>query len=162
MEAESYERSFLIASGAVLVIFLGALAYSAVAMGIALPGQSGAIYCSVNQRLRKVLRSSPPFNAPGVHQTGPGKYDVVVIGQIWSFTPGRIEIPAGAEVTFRATSSDVIHGFLIPGTNVNMMLIPGEISTLTHRFDQPGKYLLLCDEYCGRLHHTMSAEVIVK
>ncbi|HUO05126.1 MAG TPA: cytochrome c oxidase subunit II [Candidatus Binataceae bacterium] len=162
MEPESYEKGFLAASAVMLAIFLAALAYSAAAMGIALPGQTGAIYCNVNQRLRKVLRSTPPFDSPGVHQTAPGKYDVVVIGQTWSYTPDRIEIPAGSEVTFRGTSSDVIHGFLIAGTNVNMMLVPGEISTLTYRFDKPGEYLLLCHEYCGRLHHTMSGKVIVK
>lgn len=159
---EAYEKGFLTASGLILVAFLGALAYSVFAMGVSMPGRAQMIACSTDQRLRKILRVTPPFNSPGVHEIAPGKYEVAIIGQTWSFTPDDIEIPAGSEVTFRATSSDVIHGFMIVGTNVNMMLIPGEVSTETYRFTRPGEYLLLCHEYCGRLHHTMSAKVVVR
>jgi cytochrome c oxidase subunit II len=159
---EKYERWFLMASGVILIGFLGALAYSVYVMGISMPGRAEMIACTSDQRLRRVLRITPPFNNPGVHQLGPGTYEVAVIGQTWSFTPDDIELPLGAEVTFRATSSDVIHGFMIVGTNVNMMLIPGEVSTETYRFTRPGEYLLLCHEYCGRLHHTMSGRVVIK
>lgn len=159
---ERFERRFLVAAAAVLVIFFAALAYSVLAMGISMPGSGAMIQCSVDQKLRKVLRKTPPFDKPGVHQTAPGKYDVVVIGQTWSFTPDDIELPAGAEVTFYATSADVIHGFEIAGTRVNMMLVPGEVSTESYTFKRAGDYLLLCHEYCGVLHHTMSGKVIVK
>ena len=56
----------------------------------------------------------------------------------------------------------MIHGFFIPGTRVNMMLIPGQVSEFDYRFTKPGEYLLICHEYCGRLHHTMSGKVVVK
>jgi cytochrome c oxidase subunit II len=159
---ERYERVFLTISAVVLVTFLGALAFSVFAMGISMPGRAQMIACSTDQRLRRILRVTPPFNSLGVHQTGAGKFDVVVVAQTWSFTPDEIDLPAHAEVTFRATSSDVIHGFMIVGTNVNMMLIPGEVTTETYTFSRPGEYLLLCHEYCGRLHHTMSGRVVVK
>ena len=42
-------------------------------------------------------------------------------------------------ISFRATSPDAIHGFLIEGTNINTMLIPGYISSLPARFDQAGR-----------------------
>jgi cytochrome c oxidase subunit II len=159
---EAYEKGFLWAAGVVLVVFLAAVGYSAVAMGISMPGHGAQVYCNVGQKLRLVLRHTPPFDKPGVHQIGPDKYEVDVIGQTWSFTPDNIEVPAGAEVTFIGTSADVIHGFMIAGTTVNMMLVPGEVSSLTYRFKRPGEYLFLCHEYCGRLHHTMSGKVVVK
>ena len=37
-------------------------------------------------------------------------------------------VPTDAPITFRATSADVVHGFLIEGTNVNTMLVPGYVS----------------------------------
>jgi cytochrome c oxidase subunit 2 len=43
-----------------------------------------------------------------------------------------------------------------------MMMVPGEVTSETYKFSEPGKYLLLCHEYCGRLHHTMSGRVVVK
>lgn len=159
---ERFEKYFLRACAAVLVLFLCALAYSTAGMGIHLPAHAGMIHYVSGQKLLKVLRKTPPFDNPGVHELAPGKYEAVLIGQTWAFNPSEIEVPAGAEVTFVATSMDVIHGFFIVGTRVNMMLIPGEISRTTYHFRRPGEYLLLCHEYCGRLHHTMFGKVVVK
>ena len=65
-------------------------------------------------------------------------------------------------MTFLAAATDVIHGLHISGTRVNMMLIPGQISRNTYRFEQPGEHLLICHEYCGAGHHLMSGKVIVE
>ena len=53
---------------------------------------------------------------------------VRAIGQQYSFTPACIVVPADTPITLRATSADVVHGFLIQGTNVNTMLVPGYVS----------------------------------
>lgn len=155
MKIHSYEKAFLALGALILVVFLGASLYAAAGMGIALPARGGKID-------EAKVRTTPPFDHPGVREVAPGKYEVVVIGQAWSFTPTEIRVPAGAEVTFRATSVDVIHGFNIEGTRVNVMLIPGEISVVTHRFKEPGEHLLICHEYCGLGHHMMSGKVIVE
>ena len=42
-----------------------------------------------------------------------GSVIVRAIGQQYSFTPHCILVPADTPVTFRATSADVVHGFLI-------------------------------------------------
>jgi cytochrome c oxidase subunit 2 len=159
---ERYEKAFLVACAAVLVLFLGALAYSSIAMGVHLPSHNERVYCNVNQKLRKVILKTPPFDHIGVREIAPGKYEAVLIAQVWLFTPDEIDVPVGADVKFIGTSTDVIHGFFIPGTRVNMMLVPGEVSEYDYRFDKPGEYLLICHEYCGRLHHTMSGKVVVK
>ena len=159
---ERYEKTFLAACAVVLVIFLCALGYSSVAMGVRLPSHSGLIYCGAGEKLRKVLRKTPPFDRVGVRQIAPGKFQAVVIARTWSFTPNEIDVPVGAEVSFVATSADVTHGFFIVGTRVNMMLIPGQVSEFDYRFTKPGEYLLICHEYCGQLHHTMSGKVVVK
>ena len=70
-------------------------------------------------------------------------------------------VPAGSEVTFYITSPDVQHGFKLEGTNVNMMIIPGQVSSLTQRFDTPGDYTWVCHEYCGAGHAAMYGTVTV-
>jgi cytochrome c oxidase subunit 2 len=70
-------------------------------------------------------------------------------------------VPAGVPVTFRATSSDVVHGFLITDTNINSMLEPGYVSTFKTTFDKPGEHLMPCHEYCGTGHQNMWAHVKV-
>ena len=57
-----------------------------------------------------------------------GSVTVRAIGQQFSFTPQCMVVPTDTLITFRATSADVVHGFLIEGTNINTMLVPGYIS----------------------------------
>jgi cytochrome c oxidase subunit 2 len=71
-------------------------------------------------------------------------------------------VPAGSTITFYTTSQDVVHGVKILGTNVNMMILPGQVSTLTAKFDKPGTYNFICHEYCGLNHHTMYGQIIVE
>ena len=79
-----------------------------------------------------------------------------------AFSPDPIEVPAGIPVTFRITSSDVVHGFAVAGTNANTMVMPGYVSQFTYTFKAPGEYPIVCNEYCGLMHHAMTAKLIVK
>ncbi len=75
-----------------------------------------------------------------------------------------IRVPADTRVTFKVTSADVVHGFSIAETNINTMVIPGQVAEVTAVFDETGTYGLVCHEYCGAAHHTMggSVEVVPK
>jgi cytochrome c oxidase subunit 2 len=84
-----------------------------------------------------------------------GSVTVRAIGQQYSFTPDCILVPTGTAVTFRMTSADVVHGFLITDTNVNLMLVPGYISTIIAHFDTPGDRHMPCHEFCGVGHEGM-------
>ena len=67
-----------------------------------------------------------------------------VLAQQYSFVPGCIVVPAQTRVVFRATSPDVIHGFIVTDTNVNTMVVPGFVAEVRTRFDQPGEHLMPC------------------
>jgi cytochrome c oxidase subunit II len=90
-----------------------------------------------------------------------GSVTVRLLAQEYSFTPQCLLVPAGVPITFRATSSDVIHGFLVTGTNLNSMLEPGYVSTFRTEFQQTGDHLMPCHEYCGAGHQGMWAHVKV-
>ncbi|MBZ6078666.1 cytochrome C oxidase subunit II [Microvirga puerhi] len=90
-----------------------------------------------------------------------GTVTVRAIGQRYSFTPQCILVPTDTPITLRATSSDVVHGLLIQGTNVNTMLVPGYVSVLTARFEKPGEHLMPCQEFCSIGHEGMWARVKV-
>jgi cytochrome c oxidase subunit 2 len=154
-EAERYEKAFLTMSGVMLVFFLGALFYAAFAMGKSLPGRGGTIDPAE-------AASTPPFDDPGLARTGPGRYRAVVMAQAWAFTPREFEVPAGSTVDFVITSRDVVHGFHIDETRVNGMVLPGQITRISHTFEEPGEHLVICHEYCGVGHHNMYATVEVE
>ena len=90
-----------------------------------------------------------------------GSITVRGIGQQYSFTPSCIVVPADTPITFRTTSADVVHGFLITGTNINLMLVPGYISSLRARFETPGERLMPCHEFCGMGHEGMWGRIKV-
>jgi cytochrome c oxidase subunit 2 len=90
-----------------------------------------------------------------------GSVVVRVIAQQYSFVPSCIIVPANTPIVFRVTSPDVVHGFLIMGTNVNSMVVPGFIAEVRTRFDNAGEHLMPCHEYCSVGHEGMWAHVKV-
>jgi len=90
-----------------------------------------------------------------------GSVTVRGIGQQYSFTPSCMVLPTNTLITLRATSADVVHGFLIDGTNINLMLVPGYISSLNARFETPGERLMPCHEFCGMGHEGMWGRIKV-
>ena len=90
-----------------------------------------------------------------------GKVTVRLVAQQYSFVPQCIVVPADMPVTFRATSTDAIHGFVVGTTNANTMLIPGFVATFTTTFRRTGEHLMPCHEYCGTGHEAMWARVQV-
>lgn len=90
-----------------------------------------------------------------------GSVTVRIVGQQYSFTPQCILVPDQTPVKFRVTSADVIHGFIIAETNVNVMLEPGYISTFHTSFKEPGMHVMPCHEFCGVGHAGMWARVKV-
>jgi cytochrome c oxidase subunit II len=90
-----------------------------------------------------------------------GKVVVRLVAQQYSFEPQCIVVPAEMPVTFRGTSTDAIHGFVVGRTNANTMLIPGFVATFTTTFPRAGEQLMPCHEYCGTGHEAMWARVQV-
>ncbi len=157
MHVDKYEQVWIRISIFVLVVFILAIVTASISAGIMVPGVGG--------RVDPNLITTPgasPWAEPSVRELAPGKYEAYMLAQIWTFRPNEIRIPVGSEITFYVTSKDVQHGFKITETNINMMVVPGQISTLRTTFDKPGVYNLICHEYCGVGHHTMYAQIIVE
>lgn len=150
-----WEKRWIQFSIVLLVTFMLAVGVSAFAFGFQVPAPE-------RQVDPNTVALEGPFAKPGLRELAPGKYEVYILSQIWSFVPNEIRIPAGSTVTFYVTSKDVQHGFLIQGTNINVQVVPGYVSTLTHRFDKPGTYLFVCTEYCGIGHQGMYGRLIVE
>jgi cytochrome c oxidase subunit 2 len=157
---DARERNFIIGTTILLLIFGAAVLVSSFAFGFQVPAPV--------ERLDPKLVATPgqsPWGDPveeRIRELAPNKYEVFVLAQTWNFQPREIRVPVGSTVTFNLTSRDVIHGFRLDGTNVNMMVLPGEVSRLTATFDEPGEYNFVCHEYCGVGHHTMYGQLIVE
>jgi len=155
MHIHRYERWWMIFGVTMLVVFMATIFVAAFADNINPPTGSQTIDPT------KVY-STPPFDHPGLHRLGDGRYEAYYVASVFMFTPAKLQIPVGANVTFYVTSSDVVHGFEIAKTDVNAMVIPGWVNSASHTFRTPGTYLLICNEYCGIGHQTMYGTIEVK
>jgi cytochrome c oxidase subunit 2 len=156
IHVDRYEGAWMRISFAILVIFFITITVSAFSTGFQVPG--------VYQRIDPATLMDPgsPFAQPEVRELAPGRYEVYIRAQIWFFTPGEIRVPAGSKITFYTTSQDVQHGVKVLGTNINMMILPGQVSTMSATFNEPGTYNFVCHEYCGISHHTMYGQIVVE
>ena len=149
-----WERRWLSASGLMSLSFVIFIAIS-----LALEGTH--IAQTSSRTTPEKLSSHELFANPGVTALGPGKFQVAMMAQAFSFVPAEIRLPVGAEVDFYLTSKDVLHGYQVEDTNINVEAIPGEISYFKYTFDKPGEYRVSCNEYCGISHQNMIGKVIV-
>jgi len=155
MNIHTYEKLWLAASMLLIVGFIATVTYGAVGLGIAMIDDSES---SINP---DALDEDDRFADPRVEEMDDGTYEAYVVAEQYRFNPDPLEVPANSTVTFYVTSPDVIHGYEIVGTNVNTMVIPGEVATMTVEFEEPGEYGVVCNEYCGAGHHGMEGEVHV-
>lgn len=174
IEIDDLERRFVWLTVGTLVLAAVAIGYSVQEIDVHLPDNVGTVDPG------EVARGEvAPFDQPGLTQIGENHYEAVIVSRAFAFDTGAtmtvqdaatgndteigvLRIPQGATVDFVATSQDVIHGMRILDSNVNVMLIPGEVTRATHTFEESGTLQLLCMEYCGIGHNKMYAEVIVE
>ena len=161
MNIHSYEKLWLIAAMLLIVGFIATITYGAVGLGIAMVDDAEDTIDP------NALDEDERFSELGVHQVGEDEYEVNVRAYQFNYEPGTeathdpIVVPENSDVTFYVTSSDVIHSFSLAGTNVNTMVIPGEVARMHVEFDEPDEYGVLCNEYCGSGHHGMEGMVYV-
>ena len=155
MQVEIYERIWMWAAAALILLFLGAIFVTAAVQAVHPPSHLETVDPTT-------LDTHPEFGTPVATTRPDGSVIVPVVAQMFAFMPDPIEVPAHVPVTFRLTSADVIHGFSVVGTNANAMAIPGYVSQFTVTFSTPGEYTIPCNEYCGLLHHYMVGKLIVK
>lgn len=158
MNMHKYEKFWIFFGSGSLIFFLIVVGISAFYMGNQPPS------CAVTLDPEQV-DTHELFKEPGLTEIGDNEYQLVVVASAFDYNVGTddkiVQVPKGATVHISATTKDVIHGFEIAGTNANMMLEPGYISTVTNTFKETGEYTLVCNEYCGIGHHLMAATIEV-
>ncbi|MDP5274868.1 cytochrome c oxidase subunit II [Chengkuizengella axinellae] len=156
MQLHRLEKIWLIFGVSMLFLFLIVLGVSTFVMGMEPPNSH-----QLESFDPAKVSETAPFNEPVLKKIGENEYEAVMVAYAFGYSPDKLEVPAGSTVHFKVTSSDVVHGFEIPGTNANMMVVPGEVNHVSHQFDEPGEYLIICNEYCGTAHEFMSTTIVV-
>jgi cytochrome c oxidase subunit 2 len=86
---------------------------------------------------------------------------IEVAARKFEFGPKEISVKKGQRVTIVLTSSDFVHGFSIPDFNVRADAIPGKTVEISFVANKVGKFIYLCDNFCGEGHDKMSGFIVV-
>ncbi len=153
MGIDPYERNWMLFSIGLIIVFFALVTIAGFALGIQVPGPDSRVD-------PQTFADSAPWGEP-VREIGDGEYEVYVVSRTFFYEPREIVIPVDSRVTIYVSSPDVQHGFKISDTNVNMQIVPGQVSKLSYTFDRVGEFPYICTEYCGLGHAAMSGIVKV-
>jgi cytochrome c oxidase subunit 2 len=106
-----------------------------------------------------VLLFATIFFTPYGRSAGDGAMTFDVKARQFAFVvPGKA-IKAGVPVTFRLTSADVNHGFAVFNERNEFVfqaqVMPGKTQEYVYTFKKPGRYRVVCFEFCGVGHDRM-------
>lgn len=78
------------------------------------------------------------------------------------WTPSDLKAEVGKPLNLRLTSDDVVHGFAVGQSSQPAVdVLPGQWTTTTLMFTQPGKYTFYCTRWCGPNHWRMRGTIEV-
>jgi mono/diheme cytochrome c family protein/plastocyanin len=78
------------------------------------------------------------------------------------WTPGDLTAQVGQPLNLRLTSDDVVHGFAVGQSAIPAVdVLPGQWTTTTLTFEQPGRYTFYCTRWCGPNHWRMRGTIEV-
>jgi cytochrome c oxidase subunit II len=87
---------------------------------------------------------------------------IKIAAKKFDFTPGEIRLKKGVPVIFELTTVDVVMGFNIPDFKIRTDIIPGKATQLPFTPDRAGKFVFMCDVFCGSGHEDMAGTLIVE
>jgi cytochrome c oxidase subunit 2 len=110
----------------------------------------------------KVLAAAALLGAVGAYRaTAAGPERIVVSAAKFDFSAAEIRVRKGRPVTLVLTSADFPHGFSVPDFGARVDLVPGKAVELTFTPDRTGRFVFLCDNFCGEGHDRMTGFLVV-
>ncbi len=90
----------------------------------------------------------------------PAGGDAYLVARLWEFWP-ILELKVGESYRFHISSADWQHGFSLQPVNINLSVHPGYEHVLSLTPTETGVYGIVCNEFCGIGHHSMTGRIRV-
>ncbi len=113
----------------------------------------------------------------------PKTHVIEITAKKYGYSPARIKVNQGDRVVLRPTSTDVTHGFLLDGYDLDAVIKQQGMAYLKYTWtddegnqytdwdkvreiefvaDKSGKFTFRCNQTCGNLHPFMTGELVVQ
>ena len=87
---------------------------------------------------------------------------IPIVAKRFEFLPHELKLKKGETVTIHLTSEDVQHGFFNRKLKIDADIPAGQSADVTITPQQEGKFLIICDHFCGAQHGNMHMSVEVE
>jgi cytochrome c oxidase subunit 2 len=87
---------------------------------------------------------------------------ITVTAKKYAFQPNPIRVKEGDEVLLEVSSTDVQHGFHVPGLGIDESIQKGKPAQIRFSAKTKGDYNIECDVICGPGHDDMAGKIIVE
>lgn len=101
------------------------------------------------------------LNAQPTQKKSDQRRVIKIQAQRYFYTPNRITIKKGEQVTLELTALDFMHGFSLPDFKIRTDIPPGQGATIQLNPEKEGEFVFLCDNFCGTGHEGMNGKIIV-
>jgi len=87
---------------------------------------------------------------------------VEITAKRFEFSPAVVTVKKGETVMLRLRSLDVTHGFFQKDLGIDLEIEPGKVTEMTLTPRVQGRYLTICDHFCGSGHGNMKMTIVVE
>jgi cytochrome c oxidase subunit 2 len=87
---------------------------------------------------------------------------VEITARRFEFSPAEVKLRRDEPVILRLTSLDVTHGFFQRALGIDVDIEAGKVTDVAVTPRTPGRYLAICDHFCGSGHGNMKMTFVVE
>ena len=88
--------------------------------------------------------------------------EVSITAKRFEFTPNQITLKRGEPVTLHVSALDRDHGFYQKDLKIDLDLSPEHESVVTITPEKAGRFVAICDNFCGSGHGNMKMVINVE
>ena len=100
--------------------------------------------------------------ALAVRAQDPAPREISITAKRFEFTPNQITLKRGEPVTLHVSALDRDHGFYQKDLKIDLDLTPDHESVVTITPETAGRYVAICDNFCGSGHGNMKMVINVE
>jgi len=104
------------------------------------------------------VREEGDTGIPVVHP--PAGSDIYMLARLWEWWP-VLELEKNQSYRLHLSSLDWQHGFSLLPENINIQVHPDYEMVITITPNKSGEFTVVCNEFCGIGHHTMTGKIHV-
>jgi cytochrome c oxidase subunit II len=89
-------------------------------------------------------------------------HEISITAKRFEFTPNQITLKRGEAVTLHVSALDRDHGFYQKDLKIDLDLSPDRESVVTITPEKTGRFVAICDHFCGSGHGNMKMVINVE